>query len=259
MAVVTVPPPPTRACPKCAYESVVGTEECPACGVVIDKYVAAERRIADVVEARPAGSPLARLADAERLSIKQQVERLEMWTGFETANQYVVQDGSGRVLFDAAEESGSVQQLLGRMFLKALRPFTLHVATADGTPALRMERPFRFFFSEVSVRDAGGRELGTIARQFSLLDKRYLIRAAGAATTYEVLGPLFRPWTFKILANGEECGVITKKWSGLFKESFTDADQFGIQFPPGITVDCKAVFLGAVFLIDFVHFEENNG
>ena len=39
------------------------------------------------------------------------------------------------------------------------------------------------------------------------------------------------------------------------KESFTDADNFGVAFPANIDVNHKAILLGAVFLIDFVHFE----
>ena len=53
----------------------------------------------------------------------------------------------------------------------------------------------------------------------------------------------------------QELGKITKKWSGLLKESVTDADNFGINFPKGIDLGKKAILLGAVFLIDFVHFE----
>ena len=52
-----------------------------------------------------------------------------------------------------------------------------------------------------------------------------------------------------------EHGTITKKWSGLLKESFSDADNFGITYAPEWDVKLKALFLGAVFLIDFVHFE----
>ncbi len=39
------------------------------------------------------------------------------------------------------------------------------------------------------------------------------------------------------------------------KEGFTDADNFGVMFPADWDIKLKALFLGAVFLIDFVHFE----
>lgn len=44
-------------------------------------------------------------------------------------------------------------------------------------------------------------------------------------------------------------GKISKQWSGLVKEAFTDADNFGIQFPLDLDVKMKAVMLGACFLI----------
>ena len=45
------------------------------------------------------------------------------------------------------------------------------------------------------------------------------------------------------------CGHITKQWSGLGKELFTDADNFGVTFPRDLDVTVKAVIMGACFLI----------
>ena len=41
----------------------------------------------------------------------------------------------------------------------------------------------------------------------------------------------------------------------MLKEAFTKADNFGITFPADLDVTRKSLLLGAVFLIDFVHFE----
>jgi len=49
--------------------------------------------------------------------------------------------------------------------------------------------------------------------------------------------------------DGQEIGKISKQWSGLVKEYFTDADNFGVQFPKDLDVKVKASLLGAVFLI----------
>lgn len=49
--------------------------------------------------------------------------------------------------------------------------------------------------------------------------------------------------------NGEQVGKISKQWSGLAREMFTDADFFGINFPLDLDVKMKAVMLGACFLI----------
>ena len=49
--------------------------------------------------------------------------------------------------------------------------------------------------------------------------------------------------------DGEEIGKIAKQFSGLIKEYFTDADNFGVQFPMDLDVKMKATMIGAVFLI----------
>jgi uncharacterized protein YxjI len=75
---------------------------------------------------------------------------------------------------------------------------------------------------------------------------------------YQLFGPILHPWTFNVLRSGEEVGKITKKWSGLLKEAFTDADTFGINYQADLPAEHKDILLGAVFLIDFVHFEQKS-
>lgn len=51
-------------------------------------------------------------------------------------------------------------------------------------------------------------------------------------------------------ADGDvQVGKISKQWSGLAKEAFTDTDNFGITFPLDLDVRMKATLLGAIFLI----------
>ncbi len=44
-------------------------------------------------------------------------------------------------------------------------------------------------------------------------------------------------------------GRISKQWTGFEAEAFTDADNFGLQFPMDLDIKIKAVILGACFLI----------
>lgn len=53
---------------------------------------------------------------------------------------------------------------------------------------------------------------------------------------------------------GDQVGKISKQWSGLVREMFTDADFFGITFPMDLDVKMKSVMVGAVFLIVSVVF-----
>lgn len=204
------------------------------------------------------GASLERLAAARTLKVQQQVEKLEAFTGFETRNRYAVKDDSGNQVLFAEEEAGEMAEALSRFFLKAARPFTIELETVHGEPVVRVQRPFRFYFHELEVWNAEGMLLGTVERQFSVLSRRYVVTDKINGKRYEVVGPLLRPWTFRILRDGRECGVIRKRWSGTAREIFTDADAFGVELPPEADSQLKAVFLGAVFLIDFVHFEDNH-
>ena len=192
------------------------------------------------------------LASASGLVVSQRKEWGEILSGFETKNRYAVQDLSGNLVYQAAEEDGS---MLLRMFLKALRPFTMAILSPSGQRVLSVTRPFRFYFHRADVSDGSGRLLGSIERRFSLIRRIYTVSDPSGHEAFELFGPILHPWTFVIRQDGVECGKITKKWSGLGKEMFTDADNFAVTFPAEWDVDVKALFLGAVFLIDFVHFE----
>jgi len=193
-----------------------------------------------------------KLNTVSSLVINQKKEWGEILSGFETANSYAVLDESGNKLYLAAEEAGNT---LLRLFLKGLRPFTITVFSEDIEPVLRINRPFRFYFHRAEIVDPQGRVLGTIERRFSILRRVYSVFDSQGDEIYQLFGPILHPWTFLIKNDGIEYGKITKKWSGLMKEGFTDADNFGVAFPGEWDASLKALFLGAVFLIDFVHFE----
>jgi len=251
--------PQLRACPKCGHESEPGLQECPRCQVIFAKLQDTEQRLQQRQgpHIAPEFDYLHQLEETQDLVIHQVKERLEIFTGFECKNQYRVMNGMGQQLFLAAEQGEGMSELLMRWFLKAARPFTMQILTPEGLPTIILKRPFRFFFHRIEVNDRNGALLGYVQKRFSVFRRLYtVVDAAGGIT--EIVGPLFHPWTFHITMGGEPVGSITKKWSGLLTEAFTDADNFGVTFPPKASVRKKALLLGAVFLIDTVHFENKD-
>ena len=232
----------TKKCPKCGYSSDAGFEDCPSCGVIISKFLETE-------------SSLEKLADTEALKIQQRKEWGEILTGFETRNKYNIMDSRGNRIFEAEEEGGSFATVLTRFFLTHLRPFTINVLSQEGNKLFVLKRPFRFFFHELDICKSNGMVLGKVIRRFAIFRRIYTVLDRNGREIYQLFGPILRPWTFFIKKGDQELGTIVKKWGGLAKETFTDADNFGINFPKGLNADRKAIFLGAVFLIDFVHFE----
>ncbi|MEE8177113.1 MAG: phospholipid scramblase-related protein, partial [Acidobacteriota bacterium] len=137
------------------------------------------------------------LDSANTLIVSQKKEWGEILSGFETKNRYVVLSETGNELYYAAEKSS----FLLRMFLKALRPFEIIVARADGSTVLNLERPVRFYFHKMDVRDAEGKLLGTIEREFSVLRRLYRITNSMGMEICRLYGPLLHPWTFEIREN----------------------------------------------------------
>ncbi len=196
-----------------------------------------------------------KLSTTDGLVISQKKEWGEIFTGFETKNKYAVMETNGNELYFAGEVDGN---LLLRLFLKSTRPFTIDIKGSDGQTIISIKRPWRFYFHEADILDSSGKKIGNLKKRFSFIRRIYTVTDDSGNELFELFGPILHPWTFNIMKSGGEVGKITKKWSGFGKEIFTDADNFGVTFPREMTVLTKAILLGAVFLIDFVHFENKD-
>lgn len=118
---------------------------------------------------------------------------------------------------------------------------------------LTLHRQFRFVFHRLEVRDGDGRALGAIEKEWSWIRRIY--RIEGGPRMLQLFGPFLEPWTFEIRAGDQMLGTIRKRWSGLTKEMFTDADNFGIDLSGIADPALKLLAFAAVVLIDIVHFE----
>jgi len=79
----------------------------------------------------------------------------------------------------------------------------------------------------------------------------YVIRTPCVVSTY-----CCTEATFVISdAEGNEVGDIVKVHDDLAKEAFTDSDRFIINYPGGCSIKMKAVILAAMFLFDYLFYE----
>ena len=196
-----------------------------------------------------------KIESVDTLVIGQRKEWSEILTGLEARNKYEIMDASGQMLYIAAELEGSFWT---RVFLKAIRPFTVYIMEPGGGRVLVLDRPFKFYFHRLEILGPNMKPLGTIQRRFSILRRKYSVLDDLGMEIFQLFGPILHPWTFMIRIGDRDVGKIAKKWSGFLKEAFTKADNFGITFPAGTDLIRKSLLLGAVFLIDFVHFERSS-
>ena len=188
----------------------------------------------------------------QTLIVRQKVELFEAFTQLETKNQYTVSTPDGHSLLYAYEESGA----LGRIFLKNHRPLSIHVVDNKNQPVLTASRRFFWFLSHLHVQDGHGRVVGSLRRRFNLLSRRFTIEDSAGTVLAEIRGPLLRPNTF-IIYKQEEIGRVTKQWSGIGREVFTDADTFRVEMDTTkMNQDFGLLMLASALAIDLDFFEK---
>ncbi len=195
----------------------------------------------------------------KRILVHQIKEWGEILVGFESRNRYELKDESGALIGYAAEEGGGFGRAVGRQLFGSGRKATIHVLDAQGKEVARGDKPFTWFFHRVEVF-ADGRKLGAIHRRFTLLHRRFTVETADGRELFTVDSPFLQIWTFKLLFKGQEVGVIKKKWGGMLKEMFSDADVFGLEYDDLPELEAvRPLLIFATLLVDFVCFENNRG
>ncbi|XP_070539282.1 phospholipid scramblase 2-like [Ptychodera flava] len=217
----------------------------------------------------PANCPpgLEYLTQIDQLLVHQQVELLEAFTGFETNNKYGIKNSMGQRIYFAAEDTDCCT----RQCCGSARPFEMKILDNSQREVIHLSRPLRCSscwypccLQELEVQSPPGTVVGYVKQAWSIILPKFYIQNANRETQLMIEGP-FCTWNicgdveFQVLSNdgATQVGKISKQWSGLAKEMFTDADNFGITFPMDLDVNIKAVMLGACFLIDFMFFEKS--
>lgn len=196
-------------------------------------------------------------ASLNKVFVHQSKEWGEIITGFETRNKYKVLDEQGHSIGFIAEQRKGLWALLLRSMLRSHRPLTIKVLDENRKELMEMNRPFYWFFSDLEITSEN-KVVGHIYQRFAFIFRRYDLADARGNIFARVRAPFWRIWTFSILnANGNEIAKISKKWGGILREVFTDADKFLIEFE-GLTSSQKAVVFAAGISIDLDFFEENH-
>ncbi|KAK7603528.1 hypothetical protein V9T40_003527 [Parthenolecanium corni] len=224
----------------------------------------------------PANCPpgLQYLTTIDQLFVKQKVELLEAFIGFETNNKYTIKNNQGNKVFYAVEDNDCCT----RNCCGGMRSFEMKVFDSSKNEIIRFDRDFRcdscWFpccLQELKVSSPPGHLIGSVEQTWSICTPEFDIKNESGQCVLKIEGPICRygicgDVEFKVLSKDKSAvvGKISKQWSGFARELFTDSDFFGISFPIDLDVRMKAVMLGACFLIDFMYFEktrnqENDG
>ncbi|KAK1168536.1 phospholipid scramblase 2-like isoform X1 [Acipenser oxyrinchus oxyrinchus] len=217
---------------------------------------------------RPAGCPpgLEYLTQIDQLLIHQQIELIEILVGWESNNKYEIKNSLGQKVFFAAEENDCCT----RYWCGPLRPFTIKVLDNYGQEVLTLNRPLKCAsccypccLQELEVQAPPGNPIGYVIQDWHPLKPKFTIQNERKEPVLKIEGPVCHckccsdvVFEVKSVDETHVVGKICKQWTGFLREAYTDADNFGIQFPMDLDVKIKAVMVGACFLIDFMYFEQ---
>ncbi|XP_064552327.1 phospholipid scramblase 2 isoform X3 [Drosophila montana] len=227
--------------------------------------------ISDEDRSIPIGIPncprgLEYLTSIDQLLVKQKVELLEAFTGFETNNKFSIKNALGQKVYYAVEDTDCCT----RNMCGPARPFDMKIFDNFQQEVIHLNRPlacsaccFPCCLQTMEVSAPPGNIIGTIEQEWSICSPSFrilnhigdtVLRIEGPFCTFSLCGDV----EFNVVSlTGEKVGKISKQWSGMAREIFTDADFFGITFPLDLDVRMKAVLLGATFLIDAMFFEKS--
>ena len=233
------------------------------------------------------------LGGVDKIVVSQNVEKIEAATAWlslgcckvETENTYeLVDPDSRKTLFVADEESLWCLRnpccccdcicWCCHSDCASRRSFTLNLTaeTLEGPLVLEMNRPCRSdcmpcCLQTITVRDKTG-FLGSVQQRVKFVPPftmcgLFEVMNSSEEVIYTITTPCVLTTCFCtevaftiIDKEGKEVGDIAKQSANVAKEVLTDADRFLINFPEDCDVEMKAVLIGALFLFDYLFYED---
>jgi uncharacterized protein YxjI len=190
---------------------------------------------------------MADLLTAPQLVVSQRAKLIEL------TNQYEIRDAEGGALGYVQQEGQSGARKVLR-FVTDVDQFLTHRLTvydATGWKVVALTRPAKLVKSRLLVDDGTGRRVGEIVQRkvfgkilFDLLGREG-----------ELLGQIraenWRAWDFSIVdAAGREIARIDKKFVGIAKAVFTNADNYVVDIADDVRGDIRLLVVAAATAVD---------
>lgn len=165
-----------------------------------------------------------------------------------------------KVYNDLGIQVGAIKQRVSgwhkflRLFLnKAMFPFLLEIKDSNDEHLVSIQRGWTFWMSKITIFNSNAEVTGYIRQKFRFFKPTFRIFDASEQLIGEITGD-WKAWNFTIKdSNGNEVGVITKKWAGALKELFTSADKYYVNIDPAYSEDQNKINIVATAItIDMV-------
>ena len=189
------------------------------------------------------------LLDRQQFFVKERVAMLKL------TDTYDILDVETQQRIGIAKEEPSAWSKYARLVVnKILLPTTVNIYEDENEPPVLTLWKKGLMRPGVFVSDNEGRVLGMFKSKFFSLGGGFQVYDPGGVHVAEVKGD-WKGWNFRLLdVNGQELGLVTKKWAGLGKELFTSADNYIISLSDasGSNPTMAGLLLAAGLAIDII-------
>jgi uncharacterized protein YxjI len=158
----------------------------------------------------------------------------------------------------ASEEPGTWNKWLRWIISKQLMSTRVVVREMDDASLVfTIRKPFSLWRARVEVYDAEDNLVGYFKSKLFSMGGGFWVYDQHDQQFAEIKGD-WKGWNFKFLTpDGQEVGLVTKKWAGLGKELFTSADTYIVSISDSLSTHpiAKMLLLAAALAIDVVYKE----
>lgn len=176
---------------------------------------------------------------------------------FKFENAFKVYNDNGDEIGAIKENMPTSRKFLSLFISKKLLPLQFDVLNAEGSVAATLKRGWTMFMSKIQIFDEKGTQVGLIKQKWALKPKFEIYDMKD--NLIAVIKGDWVCWEFKIMdPKDNQIGLIDKKFNGLAKELFTDADKYAVTIEPSVTEPALRIAIASsASAIDMIYKENN--
>jgi Scramblase len=171
----------------------------------------------------------------------------------------IIDPETGVKIAEAAENLSGFTKVMRFLIAKKMLPSSIEVKSeANGEIMFYLKKPGSLFRSKISILDRNQRLLGYFKSRLLTLGGALDVYSPDDKPLAEVTGN-WKGWNFIFKdMKGQEIGTISKQWTGIGRELFTNADNYMIAINPtmGFNSDTMALLIMAGLAMDVVYKEQ---